>query len=105
MGDFSKLSQISVKALRRYDQLGWLKPAQLDHFTRCRYYSASQLPRLNRILALKDLGFSLDPIARWWNDAIAPAPLRQMLQLKQTELQQLIAIEQARLARVAMRLH
>ena len=104
IGDFSKLSQISIKALRLYDQLGLLKPAQLDHFTGYRYYSASQLPQLNRILALKDLGFSLDQIARWLDEAIAPAQMRQMLQLKQTELQHLIEVEQARLARVAVRL-
>jgi effector-binding domain-containing protein len=105
IGDFSKLSQISVKALRLYDQLGLLKPAQLDHFTGYRYYSARQLPRLNRILALKDLGFSLDQIAQLLDDPIAPAPMRQLLQLKQTELQQLIEVEQARLARVALRLN
>jgi DNA-binding transcriptional MerR regulator len=58
IGDFSKFSQVSVKALRYYDQLGLLKPTQVDPFTGYRYYSAAQLPRLNRILALKDLGFS-----------------------------------------------
>jgi effector-binding domain-containing protein len=105
IGDFSKLSQISIKALRLYDQLGLLKPDQLDHFTGYRYYSASQLPRINRILALKDLGFSLDQIAQLLDDAITPTQMRQMLQLKQTELQQLIEVEQARLARVAVRLN
>ncbi len=44
IGDFSKLSQISIKALRLYDQMGLLKPMQIDPFTNYRYYSASQLP-------------------------------------------------------------
>ena len=60
IGDFSKLSQVSIKALRLYDQIGLLKPTVVDNYTAYRYYSASQLPRLNRILAFKDLGFSLE---------------------------------------------
>ncbi|MDZ4875250.1 MAG: hypothetical protein CLLPBCKN_004646 [Chroococcidiopsis cubana SAG 39.79] len=59
IGDFSKLSRVSIKALRLYDEMGLSKPIQVDQFTSYRYYCASQLPRLNRILALKDLGFSL----------------------------------------------
>ena len=58
IGDFSKLSQVSVKTLRYYDELGLLKPQSIDRWTSYRYYEASQLRRLNRILALKDLGFS-----------------------------------------------
>jgi DNA-binding transcriptional MerR regulator len=65
IGDFSKLSQATVKALRLYDEMGLLKPARVDNFTGYRYYSADQLPRLNRILALKDLGFSLEQIAHY----------------------------------------
>ena len=49
IGEFSKLSQVSVKALRHYDALGLLKPARVDRFTGYRYYSADQLPRLYRI--------------------------------------------------------
>jgi len=52
IGDFSKLSLVSVKALRYYDELGLLRPARVDEFTGYRYYSASQLGRLHRILAL-----------------------------------------------------
>jgi len=40
-----------------------LKPSALDPDTGYRYYALDQLPRLNRILALKDLGFPLDEIA------------------------------------------
>jgi DNA-binding transcriptional MerR regulator len=59
IGEFSKFSQVTVKTLRYYDQIGLLKPAEVDRFTGYRYYSVDQLPRLNRILALKDLGLSL----------------------------------------------
>jgi DNA-binding transcriptional MerR regulator len=56
IGDFSRLGQVTVKTLRHYGQLGLLKPAWIDRYTGYRYYSLEQLPRLNRILALKELG-------------------------------------------------
>jgi effector-binding domain-containing protein len=104
IGDFSKLSCVSIKALRLYDQMGLLKPAQVDPFTSYRYYSVSQLPRLNRILAFKDLGFSLEQIAQLLDEQIPPSQIRGMLRLKQAELQQLVETEQARLTRIEARL-
>ena len=62
IGEFSKLSRVSVKALRHYDDMGLLRPAQVDRFTSYRYYALEQLPRLHRILGLKELGFSLEQI-------------------------------------------
>lgn len=93
-----------MKALRLYDQLGLLKPAHVDHFTGYRYYSAQQLPRLNRLLAFKDLGFSLEQIAHLLDDQIPLSQMRGMLQLKQAELQQLVEAQATRLARVEARL-
>ena len=104
IGDFSKLSQVSIKALRLYDQMGLLKPTVVDNDTAYRYYSASQLPRLNRILAFKDLGFSLEQILQLLDDKISPMQIRGMLRLKQAELQQHIQGETARLGRVEARL-
>lgn len=104
IGDFSKLSQVTVKALRLYDRLGLLKPTRIDEFTGYRYYSAQQLPQLNRILAFKDLGFSLEEIAKLLDENLSPAEIRGMLRIKQAELQQLVEKEQARLSRVEARL-
>jgi effector-binding domain-containing protein len=104
IGDFSKLSQVTVKTLRYYDEVGLLKPAQVDDFTSYRYYSVDQLPRLNRILALKDLGLSLEQIGQLLDERLPPAQIRGMLRLKQAEIQQRVQDEQARLARVAARL-
>ena len=64
IGEFSRLSRVSVRMLRHYDRLGLLTPSETDRFTGYRYYSARQLMSLNRILALKEVGFSLDEIAR-----------------------------------------
>ena len=62
IGDFARLSQVSIVTLRHYDEFGLLKPVAVDPATGYRYYSVGQLPRLNRILSLKDLGFSLKPL-------------------------------------------
>ncbi len=104
IGDFSRLSQVSVKALRYYDEIGLLAPAHIDPFTNYRYYSVDQLPRLNRILALKDLGLSLDEIARLVAQDLTPAQIEELLRRKQAEIERTLAEEQARLARVAARL-
>ncbi len=105
IGDFSRLSRVSIKTLRYYDEMGLFKPVEVDRFTGYRYYSANQLPRLNRILALKDLGLSLEQIAQVLDEGVSPEQLRGMLRLKRAELQQHIIAEQARLARVEARLN
>ncbi len=104
IGEFSKLSQVSVKTLRYYDQIGLLHPAEVDRFSSYRYYSTEQLHRLNRILALKDLGLSLEQISQVFDHDLSPDELRGMLRLKQSELQQQVEDQQARLDRVAARL-
>ena len=100
IGIFSKLSQVSVKTLRYYDGLDLLKPARVDKFSGYRYYSASQLARLNQILALKDMGLSLEQITTFLAQGLNPAQLQGMLRLKQAELHQELAEGQARLERV-----
>jgi DNA-binding transcriptional MerR regulator len=103
IGDFARLSQVSIVTLRHYDEIGLLKPVAVDSFTGYRYYSVVQLPRLNRILALKDLGFSLEQIEQVLS-GLTLDQLRGMLKLKHAEVEQHVAEEQARLARIAARL-
>lgn len=104
IGDFSKLSQVSIVTLRHYDEIGLLKPSYVDDFTGFRYYSQAQMPRLNRIVALKDLGFSLAQIATLLEEDVPTVQLEGMLQLRRAEVQQLIEAEQARLDRIEARL-
>ena len=59
IGEFSRLSRVSIRALRRYDEAGLLTPVSTDPFTGYRYYSERQLPIANRIRALRDMGFPL----------------------------------------------
>ena len=64
IGEFSKLSRVSVRMLRYYDEIGLLKPAETDRFTDYRYYREDQLPTAGRIAALKEMGFSLADIVK-----------------------------------------
>jgi effector-binding domain-containing protein len=100
IGDFSRLSRISVKALRYYDEIGLMKPVKVDQFTGYRYYSADQLPRLHYILALKDTGLSLEEIATLVNNSLTPSQMRDIFILKQAELRQRLTEEQKRLEQV-----
>jgi DNA-binding transcriptional MerR regulator len=100
IGDFSRLTQVTVKALRHYDDIGLLRPAHVDRDTSYRYYSGAQVSRLNRILALKELGLSLEQIGPLLDADLSPEQLRTMLQVKQAETAQRIEQEQARLARI-----
>lgn len=104
IGEFSRLTQVTVKALRHYDRLGLLPPAHIDPFTGYRSYSAAQLPRLNRILALKDLGLALEQISPFLDADLSPEQLRALLVIKQSETRQRLEEEGGRLARIEARL-
>jgi DNA-binding transcriptional MerR regulator len=104
IGTFSRISQVSVKTLRYYDEIGLLKPAQIDRYTGYRFYTFEQLPRLNRILALKELGFSLEQIAQVINQGLSTEELRGILRLKQAEITLRLQSDQDMLSRIETRL-
>ena len=104
IGEFSQIARVSGRLLRYYDSIGLLRPQRIDPETGYRYYSAAQLERLNRILALKDLGLSLDQVARMLDDKISTAEIRGMLALKKAELERSLAEEAARLRHIESRL-
>ncbi|HWZ18133.1 MAG TPA: MerR family transcriptional regulator [Ktedonobacteraceae bacterium] len=104
IGEFARVGHVSIATLRHYDQCGLLKPNALDTDTGYRYYSLDQLARLNRILALKDLGFPLQQIVRLLEEDLSLVQLRAMFTLKQAQAQHMIDIEQARLAHISARL-
>ena len=104
IGDFAKIARVSVKTLHHYDEIGLLKPERVHDTTSYRYYTIDQLPRLNRILVLKDLGFTLNQIRSMLNENPSSAEIRGMLRLKEAELENLIKEEQERLERIKVRL-
>jgi DNA-binding transcriptional MerR regulator len=90
--------------LRHYDAIGLLKPAFVDQVTGYRSYEARQLSRLNRIVALKGLGFTLQQVRSVLDDEVSVEELRGMLRLRHAELQSQIETDTARLAQVEARL-
>jgi DNA-binding transcriptional MerR regulator len=106
IGDFSRLAQVSVRMLRHYDKLGLLEPSYIDRFTGYRYYTIDQLPRLNRIIALNDLGLTLAQIVDLLgkNNKLPAAQLRGMLVLRQAELARELEDKRWQLASVEARL-
>jgi len=102
IGDFSKLSRVSVKTLRFYDEMGLLKPVEVDRFSGYRYYEFDQLPRLYRILALKDLGFSVEEIGHLLEGDLSAEQMRGMLKLRRAEIRQRVEEEAERLERVEL---
>ena len=104
IGDFSRLARVSCRLLRYYDEIGLLKPAHVDTFSGYRHYSVSQLPRLNRILVLKELGFSLEEVTKLMDEAVSAAVLRGMLLLRRSEVEQALATATERLRNIEMRI-
>ena len=105
IGEFSRLSQISIHALRHYDKLGLLQPSDVDPFTGYRHYTLQQLPRAHRIMALKEMGLSLEQISIMLNQDMSVDELRGMFRLKQAEIEQRVREDQKRLAMVEFHLH
>jgi DNA-binding transcriptional MerR regulator len=104
IGEFAQIAQVSTRQLRFYDQLKLLCPEHTDHQTGYRYYAIRQLPRLNAILALKDLGLTLEQIGSLLEDAVSPEALRGMLLLKKAETEQAIQVEEQRLRHIESRI-
>ena len=104
IGDFAALGRVSVRMLRHYDAIGLLPPAQTDPASGYRYYRADQLRRLNRVIALKDLGFTLDQVAKILDDKVTVDELHGMLRLRRAQLETQLTADGARLTGVEARL-
>lgn len=97
IGEFSKLTQVTVRMLRYYDKEGLLKPAEVDKNTGYRLYSADQIPLLNKIVFLRDSGFQL-----WeMKEALQGVSMEESLEKKFREVEEIIRREQKKLERIA----
>ncbi len=105
IGEFSRLSQVPVKTLRYYDEIGLLHPAKVDESSGYRLYSLHQLSRLNMLLVLRDLGFTLEQVAMLMQEAVSVEQVRGMLRMRRTEIEGRLDEERLRLARVEHRLN
>lgn len=62
IGAFSNLVNVSPRMLRYYEKCGLIYPMKIDKTTGNRYYSASQIPLLQSVTSLRDMGFSVAEI-------------------------------------------
>jgi DNA-binding transcriptional MerR regulator len=86
IGEFARHGRVSVRMLRHYDAIGLLHPACVDPASGYRFYEASQLAELNRIIALKDLGFTLQQVQAILAEQVSAAELRGMLKLRRAAI-------------------
>ena len=100
IGEFARLGQVTPRMLRHYDEIGLLRPAHVKPSTSYRSYTVIQLARLHRLLALRDLGFTLEQIRELLQDDLPIEQLRGMLRIRQAQIEQSVTDEQDRLRRV-----
>ena len=62
IGDFSRMTHLSVKALRHYHDVGLLEPAEMDRSSGYRFYEADQVPIAQVIRRFRDLGMPVDEV-------------------------------------------
>lgn len=104
IGPFSRVALVPISQLRYYDEVDLFKPAHVDPGSGYRYYTIEQLPVLHRILALKELGLTLQQIKQLIEDNITAEEIHGMLRLKQAQIEQALEAEQIRLNHVHARL-
>lgn len=104
IGEFARLVGVSVRMLRHYDQLGILRPDRVDQFTGYRSYAAAQLDRANRLVALKDLGFTLEDVGALLADDASSDRIAGLLRARRAELEAQIDADRVRLHLVDARL-
>lgn len=103
IGEFARLGGVSARMLRHYDAKGLLEPAAVDEDSGYRRYGAAQLATLNRIVALRDLGFGLQEIEQMLEE-VGAEELRGMLVLRRAQIEREVAEDRDRLARIEARL-
>lgn len=107
IGEFSKLSQVTIKTLRHYEEVGLLIPFEVDQWSGYRYYDISQLEKIGHIIYLKKVGFSLDEIKEVFDiDGEWPSidAIEQKLKCNQQEIKRLIW-QQLELEKLRISLH
>jgi DNA-binding transcriptional MerR regulator/effector-binding domain-containing protein len=104
VGEFARLAQVSIRLLHYYDEIGLFKPQMTGNGIGYRYYSVEQLSELYRILAMRDLGLSLEEIKFLLQENVSTGDMRGILLLKRAELHRHVVETQARLAQVESRL-
>lgn len=105
IGEFSKLVRVSARMLRHYDKCGLFKPSEIDKITGYRFYSARQIPMLNQIISLRDMGFSIEEISEFLDNSDNPVFVTMILSKKLAEVKETIAAENRKLRNLSRKLN
>ncbi|WP_417512319.1 MerR family transcriptional regulator [Microbacterium sp.] len=105
IGAFAQIGQVTHRMLRHWDTAGLLVPAHVDEFSGYRSYDPSQLARLHRIVALRQLGFGLDDISMILEQGVDAARISALLRVRHAEVEEEHRIAADRLVDVERRLH
>jgi DNA-binding transcriptional MerR regulator len=105
IGAFATLGQVTHRMLRHWDTAGLLVPAHVDEYSGYRSYDPSQLERLHRIVALRQLGFGLEDIALILDQGVDAERIAVLLRVRRAEVEQEHRVAAARLVDVERRLH
>lgn len=100
IGEFSKLTQVSVRMLRHYDEVGLLKPAKVDEWTGYRMYSVEQIALVNKIIYLRDSGFQVAEMASILQ--MNEEAFLECLTKKHLQIEQAIQAEQEKLRKIQL---
>ncbi|GAA1705303.1 MerR family transcriptional regulator [Fodinicola feengrottensis] len=104
IGDFGRLGGVSLRMLRHYDEMGLLRPAEVDQWTGRRRYHLDQLGDLHRIVTLKTLGFTLQQVGEMLHDGFDTAQLRGMLRMRRADFERQSQDARHRIAQIDARL-
>jgi DNA-binding transcriptional MerR regulator len=104
ISEFARAGNVTIRALRFYDELGLLSPAHVVPETGYRRYSAAQFAQLNQIQAFKDMGFSLQKIRELLQRPLASQELRAVLEARRKILRKRVRDDAGRLERIEARL-
>lgn len=104
IGEFARLGNVSIRALRFYHEEGLLAPAHVDPASSYRSYDARQLRELQDIRLYKDLGFSLAEIRELLREKPSPVELHGILNERRVQLKQRIEEDLGRLAKIDARM-
>ncbi|AIQ13053.1 MerR family transcriptional regulator [Paenibacillus durus] len=100
IGDFSRLTRVSIRMLRYYDEIGLLPPAAIDQSSGYRYYSAGQIETVHHIKSLREMGFGFPEIGEWLKESGNTRRLLELLDTRKREIAEAIEQENEKLLRV-----
>jgi len=100
IGEFSRLVRVSPRMLRHYEKCGLFYPAEIDKYTGYRQYGAGQIPLLARIVALRDMGFSIEEIGDILPNFEDHAYLDKVLRAQTAAVKSTIEAEQDKLEKL-----